>query len=341
MSSKIIYLTRHAYSCSNYNKDLVKLIKSHRHRDPSITMWGMFGSKLISEKEPFNNVPNELIVYVSCLVRTWQTAVMLYNKCTTLHIVVSPFAKEQDNISVINEDNKPHRVEIQCVYFLYFLTIVQHHISCKSITIYIGGKGKLEFILDGDWKLKTSMDTLYDYKDVKSKSSTKHNKLSKIRKCIDYIPHKVKPGQFEEYKQHLSENIEQCISKNGIHSIKESIQQPYISYTPDYYQSNPNQFISWLVTQPTVNNEYRCVLHSHIMANYLNTHFNIDRSHNPASDQNLWTLKLSLSNNYNITDASIYEGLPKPNPNMLVHQNELICNQNLGGKKNKTKKKKN
>lgn len=333
-----IYLTRHAYSCANYKKDLLSHIKVHRKKDPSITMWGVYGSLLLSQKEPFNITKPRLIVYVSCLIRTWQTAVVLYNRCAKLDLIVSPFAKEENNIKGLNEDNKPNKVEYQCIYFLYFLNTVKQYIQCKEITIYIAGQGTIQFTLDTEWKLKTDINTLYDYKNKTAKKITHKKNLKTIRTCIDYIPDNIKPAQFDEYKKHLDENIQQCISKDAVHPIA-TITQPYISYSPEFLESNTDKFISWLISQPTIDNEYRCILHSHIIRAYTLNHFGIDKESNPCSNQNLWTLKLNVSKNNYIEEGTLYEGLPKPNTKLLIHENELICNQGLGGK-NKSKKNK-
>lgn len=333
-----IYLTRHAYSCSNYNADLNKKIKAHRKRDPSITMWGVYSSLILSEKEPFHLTKSEIGIYVSCLIRTWQTAILLYNKCNQINLIVSPFSKEENSIGFINEDNKPNNVEIQCVYFLYFLNNVRQYIQCKKIIVFIAGEGTIEFILDGEWKLKSNMDTLYDYK-LKTVKPTKSH-LKTLRTCINYIPQKIKPGQFDEYKHHLDENIQNCLSKDGIHSIQKLISNSYISYHPNFMETNPDKFISWLISQPTSNNEYRCVLHSKIIHLYLNNHFGIDNKSNPCSNQNLWTLQLKISPNKYIEDGTLFEGLPKPNTKLLTHENEIICNQGLGGKTKKNKRNK-
>jgi hypothetical protein len=332
-----IYLTRHAYSCANYNVDLNNRIKAHRKRDPSITMWGIYSTLLLSEKEPFIVTTSTIGIYVSCLIRTWQTAVLLYHKCQTINLIISPFAKEENSIGILNEDNKPNKVENQCVYFLYFLNAVRQYLNCKQITVFIAGEGTIEFILDGEWKLKTEMNTLFDYKPKLPHTRKVHIKT--IRTCIDYIPQKIKPAQFEEYKHHLDENIQHCLSKDGIHPIQKLITKPFVSYSPDYLETNPNKFMAWLMTQPTTNNEYRCVLHSKIIRSYLNEHFGIDKKTNPCSNQNTWTLKLTLTANKYIEDGVLYEGIPKPNPKLLTHENEIICNQGLGGK-NKTKKNK-
>jgi hypothetical protein len=332
-----IYLTRHAYSCANYNSDLKKNIKAHRRKDPSLTMWGVYSSLQLSEKEPFNITKLDIGIYVSCLIRTWQTAVLLYNKCNQINLIVSPFSKEEDSVSGMNEDNRPNKIENQCVYFLYFLNIIRQHIKCKKISIYIAGEGKIDFILEDEWKLITQINTLYDY----SSKSIKYNKakLKTIRTCVDYLPQKIKPGQFSEYKQHLDDNIKNCLTKDGVHSIKSLIAKPYFSYHPNYLESNSDKFVAWLVSQPAINNEYRCVLHSRIMRDYLKNHFGIDKASNPCSQQNMWTLKLNISVNHYIEDGTLYEGIPKPSTKLLTHENEIICNQGLGGK-NKTRKNK-
>jgi hypothetical protein len=95
--------------------------------------------------------------------------------------------------------------------------------------------------------------------------------------------------------------------------------------------------MSWLISQPTTNNEYRCVLHNKMIRSYLYDHFSVNKLSNPCQNQNIWTLKLSISANNYIDDGTLYEGLPIPNPKLLTHENEIICNQGLGGK-NKTKK---
>ena len=82
-------IQRHGFSCANLSK-----IKGNFHSriaDPSLTAYGIYS--LLQNKpmpEGFNG-----IVFVSSLVRTWQTAILEYGQYGPLTIVVSPYIKEK------------------------------------------------------------------------------------------------------------------------------------------------------------------------------------------------------------------------------------------------------
>jgi phosphohistidine phosphatase SixA len=78
-------ITRHAHSCNNnpFKKDM----------DPSLTLSGVLGAERVRQESPQRFQAET--VYVSCLIRTWQTAVLLYGHGRNdLTLIVSPHITE-------------------------------------------------------------------------------------------------------------------------------------------------------------------------------------------------------------------------------------------------------
>ena len=143
----IFQFTRHAHSCNNLVQD--KLGKLNRkslslrssERDPGLTMFGVLSClkkaymlKHAHDDRYIINGNDEQVVFVSCLKRTWMTAILLYaySPKTALTLIVSPYLKESDialkypratslarrasNIDVRNLDggNLPKKFSEQC-----------------------------------------------------------------------------------------------------------------------------------------------------------------------------------------------------------------------------------
>ena len=86
----IIQITRHARSCNNEVKYRINL----KETDPSIVNRGIIQTILFAEKNRTKFESN--YVYVSCLLRTWITAICLYSKGQTdLTLHISPYLKEK------------------------------------------------------------------------------------------------------------------------------------------------------------------------------------------------------------------------------------------------------
>jgi hypothetical protein len=99
-------ITRHAHSCNNLKEqkvDKLSVFDRTSEHDPGITIYGMLATLLKTTR--LNNLETSIEkdryqsnkVYVSCLVRTWMTAIMLYlpNISENLELVISPFIKEK------------------------------------------------------------------------------------------------------------------------------------------------------------------------------------------------------------------------------------------------------
>jgi hypothetical protein len=106
---QLIYVTRHANSCNNIVKNYEFLNKK---KDPSLTVFGVVSTlkhnpaHILDVREPVSAYQ----VYVSCCIRTWMTAILLYGrKCKFLTLVIAPYLKE------FGEDpgNMPESIDIQ------------------------------------------------------------------------------------------------------------------------------------------------------------------------------------------------------------------------------------
>jgi hypothetical protein len=116
-----IFISRHANSCNNIAEDYQYFSKS---QDPSLSFYGL--STLSPKLNP--NRPQKIIelgkdrkalnkdVYVSCCIRTWQTAILIYgneerdsSNSYKLRLFVSPYIKEEG----IDDGNLPQSLDLQ------------------------------------------------------------------------------------------------------------------------------------------------------------------------------------------------------------------------------------
>jgi len=69
------YVSRHLNSCNNMVDDVKWTNATYKFSEPPLSMWGV-----ISGLEPYkiNKFREMNRVYVSCLVRTWMTAIIEY-----------------------------------------------------------------------------------------------------------------------------------------------------------------------------------------------------------------------------------------------------------------------
>jgi hypothetical protein len=89
--------TRHLASCNNIFYG--KTVKAGRDFEPSAAMYGIFKTIEFAQKNENKSSFNFNHVYVSNLIRTWITAVLLYGtnikENDTLYLYISPYLKEK------------------------------------------------------------------------------------------------------------------------------------------------------------------------------------------------------------------------------------------------------
>jgi hypothetical protein len=217
-------ITRHGYSCNNINISKNKKIL-YSDKDPTLTSWGVF--ETFKHGKEHINYFNSNNIYVSCLVRTWLTAILLYihhvnkntpnNKIILLNIV--PFLKEKHLNLVIAKDkgNTPDILNKQinklilllkyCITFFTKddiklfkdLTIIIKSLDLYNISIYI----------DNKLNIKTEINFI------------KRDKLNSISGLI-----KVKDITFKSYNNTFNDNSKKADSK--------IINIEYINYLKNY-----------------------------------------------------------------------------------------------------------
>uniref|UniRef100_A0A6C0HWW6 Uncharacterized protein n=1 Tax=viral metagenome TaxID=1070528 RepID=A0A6C0HWW6_9ZZZZ len=137
-------IQRHGFSCANLQKAKdkkknrgvwhAKLTNPSLHarvEDPSLTSYGIY-SLLRKEEIPTGFTGT---VYGSSLLRTWQTAILIYGKFGPLKIIVSPYIKEKHGFA-LDLSNMPLPFEQQMAYmeqFMQFLKGIDHEIAREII----------------------------------------------------------------------------------------------------------------------------------------------------------------------------------------------------------------
>lgn len=141
------YISRHLNSCNNMVDNIKWTNPSYKFSEPPLSMWGVI-SGLALQREPLGNFQNK--VYVSCLVRTWMTAIIEYlphtslqrNKGKSINLVVSPYIKESDLSNkyyigqAIDKGNMPVSVDEQIEkikYFFSFLILIQKYLEMMEL----------------------------------------------------------------------------------------------------------------------------------------------------------------------------------------------------------------
>ena len=109
-------ISRHLRSCNNITDDI-----SQKIAEPALSVWGIITGLTMTRdiKGSFNNK-----VYVSCLVRTWMTAIIEYmphlNNSNELTLIVSPYIKEFHIANYIDQGNLPIPLKSQFVKLMEF-----------------------------------------------------------------------------------------------------------------------------------------------------------------------------------------------------------------------------
>ena len=137
-NSQTFYISRHLNSCNNMVDDAKWTNVSYKFTEPPLSMWGII-SGLALQRKLLGKFQNK--VYVSCLVRTWMTAIIEYFPHTNINssaldLIVSPYIKEADLSNKyyvgqsVDTGNMPVRVTEQIEkikHFFSFLKLMQQY----------------------------------------------------------------------------------------------------------------------------------------------------------------------------------------------------------------------
>lgn len=272
--------TRHAYSCNNATdnsgwlkkqKNLIKKVL-----DPHLTDYGILNTIKIGQKN--RDKYNSSTVFVSCLIRTWETTVLLYlpniGLNDTLNIIISPFLKEKHGVlkignypNIIN-NNGTEELDIQksMDHFIVFLNLLEK----KYITHF--NKQKLSKIIIHYNGMKYLMSDVF-----KSTSEGNIFRMNTIR-----------GGTYNIQNQPNEEIIIPNINNNELNittNCEMGTEYLYPNINLKFYVNNSKEnlllFILWVVKNlnngifQSHNHEIHVVAHSNIMQSFMNIMKNI------------------------------------------------------------------
>lgn len=131
-----------AFSCAN-------LLYSFTEPDPSLCSYGILSVK--HEYPPHFTGK----VFVSSLIRTWQTAILQYGSYGPLTLIISPYIKSKHG--TIDSINRPLPFQSQIEKMKLFMEVVQGIESCKSIShTYTLVRGDQQYTLRPQFRMLSS-----------------------------------------------------------------------------------------------------------------------------------------------------------------------------------------
>ena len=289
-------LIRHALSCNNLLKEQKMNVVSkylNGDADPSLTLYGIKSLLNLNRETPhFSGT-----VFVSVLIRTWQSAILeFYKKTNTLgvdlNLIVAPFIKEAGSSS----ENMPLPHEDQ---------INKMNLFIKTLITDLGIK---------------NLPSIY----VTTKNDTKIQLYDKITKTI-------KGGACTTLDQYIEDVAVRSIKPTVIYDTELRSKPIYVNFKnirtdlfTFYYGENALlNFNSWYrlyYTDPHV----FIVCHSNLMQSILPTLIG-QLSDDSVFKHNSWAFTVVNENN-RFGNLTVFTGVPKPtNAKSMCNELEPLC----------------
>lgn len=220
------YISRHLRSCNNIIDDKHMNILN-KYAEPSLSLWGTITGLAFDRKieGAFQDK-----VYVSCLVRTWFTAIIQYLpycQTNTINLVVSPYIKEKHNKYLKQADLGnipipfPKQIQRLQDYFA-FLNIIKQYLNKVNSqnNIILLMKENINKILQDNKRIKIVF--IHKPNNIEFELKYQTNKLillSLIDKSFNpYIEYKIKGNDFLLKQQQggniSSKNMDKYIHNN-------------------------------------------------------------------------------------------------------------------------------
>ena len=333
LSYYTLHITRHGYSCANildtpYSKDTMmdKMNKTSirmTQSNPSLSMYGIIQTLLVGQARYGQSLfeKDHLSISVSCLVRTWITAFLLYaphlnSNATqvTMHLIIQPGLRE-DAMGASN--TCPSNWTDAFEKFSHMLKILTN----------------LMFVL----QQPQQSDNLKNLKTV-------FDKLSKFKKIIIwfFFPDNITMYmQFPILDHQISTSDETTKLIKGItttFSVGEplkTIQDTSISVTSnsisrnDLSRSSIQDFLSFYhdAVKPTPGEVHYVVAHNNIMRSFVKwAGIWEEESMKSLSRENSWQIILTINENGQIQSLEINRGVAYPSESELQsYRCEPLC----------------
>ena len=245
-----ILFTRHAYSCNNLkdktiNSKIGSIAYGKKDWEPSLTIIGIICSINRSEqlKEQFQfNQFDILKVCVSCLIRTWETAILLYLQyCDVLELNILPYLKEEEGIG-LKRGNYPIHLKWQIYEVDIFIKTLKKLINGNILkNIFLNNKTIIFNISNVKIELQISsnmnIQNKWNYIDnngnksevgvITEEITQKYNKLKNNKTELNIV--QLNGGLMEEPNKNNNTTLLQKIYKQNLWSLLLSVKDDYIN----------------------------------------------------------------------------------------------------------------
>jgi hypothetical protein len=297
---------RHGFSCANLLKEK-KSYEQYTESDPSLCTYGIL-SLLAREPKHSTNV-----VFVSSLIRTWQTAILEYGN-QDLTIIISPYIKEKHHHSY-DVANLPLPLDQQKIKMKQFMNFLQKMTTDdREINI------KQTFILKRTFTFKYNDEkfTLGPYTALE-RTESESEYINLIKQDVDIVN-----------QEEIIKTVRVGGGKNVfVPVLKKDDVIPTASIREYYGGKGFLYFDHWVKKNYPDYNKIYVVSHSGFMQSIIKLFSELDFQ-SSVFKENAWKMILTPieSDKFNYS-IELNDGLPKPHKNMLLHmikEKELLCN---------------
>lgn len=313
--------TRHGPSCNNISSLLDKV------QEPRLTDGGI--TRLLKHRSTVNTDYKSNAVFVSPLIRTWMTAIILYgttvnNNSTPLTLYVAPFLKEHTKMGgVVKRGNYPVNIFEQLKSLFTFLDYLKNKLDSDKMVKFID-----------------LMFPIYGKKKFEQASIHISTKMIKFQSKESIFCENLKENDIPEPLKDYYE-----LEKGGEETME--------WYNPYNYKSNGKieKFIQWVITYRDMfkflkNNEkdnkttVHTVTHSNVMksgVHYIRRSLcqygkKYKKEYKNIFDTNAWSLYIPNSNVRNITKKEHFKkGISKKGDGDPSWEKSTMCTSlNIG-----------
>ena len=309
--TQVFQCTRHATSCNNIDmgKGLIK-----KDSEPALSVYGITEAIKLAKREKEKGstrfiAPPGIPIAVSGLIRTWETAVLLYGYqihsqqsnqgYTQLEIRVCPWLRETSGWgSAFDVGNMPKEIKHSIPKFIKFLNTL--------INVY-------DFA-DKNYRINTI--NIY----IPSTNSKNNASLNSI-------------GDWQIIQIHLNESKNEYMLHNNILcNIRDTI---YNKYGYQNEVGDIMKFMQWYTRLfPYSKEMVHIVAHSQIMQQFVKKNLGTSLDED-ITQQNCWSLTMEFHTKYDKSDSidiidSIQNGFNKPKGDKLTSAKELEKSKQAG-----------
>jgi hypothetical protein len=296
--------TRHGSSCNNISSIFNKV------QEPRLTDGGI--TRLLKHKKGKEKYYKSNAVFVSPLIRTWMTAIILYcngyYKPNVLTLYVAPFLKEHTKMGgVVKRGNYPVNIFEQLKSLFTFLVYLKNKLDSYKMVEYI--------------------DLMFPIHDEKKFEQ------SRIHISTNTI-------QFQSKETILYENLTENHMPQPLkdyYKLEEQGEETMEWYNPYNYKSNGKieKFMKWIITHRDMfgyksdNNDItvHTVTHSNVMKTALDNMKRSDchyhkKQNKSIFDTNAWSLHIPESD---VRKIYMEKGIPKKERNDPSWKKSTMC----------------